>query len=203
MSEPDGFLKRHGFLVAGVALPILVVVVFVLARTLPRLWVADPLYDLVYAVRPGYAATPRTVDADVSVVDGRLRVRWMKTENAIYQGPLQLFRLNPASESVVEIPLLEPDDLADAPGTRDSFLEGFGSFRVDSSPRSPDGYEFDGSAGGGSGLLSELFVNRHRRAHSVIRKSGRVIVLPRTDDSMYGYSTVQFVGWLVPVEAGR
>lgn len=203
MSEQDGFLKRHGFLIAGAALPILVVIVFVLARTLPRLWVADPRYDVVYGVRASYVVTPRTVDGDVSVVDGRLRVRWTKVEDPVYHGELHLYRLNPASGTVGEIPLVEPADIDAAPSRRDLYLAGLESFRVDPSPRSPDGYEFDASTGGGSGLLSELLVNRNRRARSVIAKSGRVIVLPRTDDSVYGYSPVEFVGWLIPAEEGR
>jgi len=203
VSEQDSFLKRHGFLIAGVALPILVVVVFVLARTLPRLWVEDPRYDVVYGVRSSFGARSRPVDADLSVVDGRLRVRWQKTQNPIYLDPPRLYRLHPSTEVVEEIPLPEPEDVERLEGTLDLSITGLEGFRIDTSPRSPDGYEFDGSPGGSSGLLSELLVDRNRRARSVIRKGGRVIVLPRTDDAGYGYSPVQFLGWLVPVESGR
>lgn len=203
MSEQDGFLKRHGFLIAGVALPILVVIVFVLARTLPRLWVEDPRYDVVYGVRSTFGVRSRNIDADVSVVDGRLRVRWSKTENPVYQEPPRVYRLHQATETVEEIPLPEPEDVGGLAGTTDLPVAGLEGFRIDTSPRSPDGYEFDGSPGGGSGLLNEVLVSRNRRARSVIRKSGRVIVLPRADDSGYGYSPVQLLGWLLPVEGER
>lgn len=205
MSEPEGFLKRHGFLVAGVALPILVVIVFVLARTLPRVWVADPRFDVVYGVRSNYVVTPRSIESEVSVVDERLRVRWTRPKDPVYHGELHPYRLNPASEMVEEIPLVEPADvdIDAAPSTKDLFVAGLEGFRVDPSPRSPDGYEFEASTGGGSGLLSELLVSRNRQARSVIRKSGRVIVLPRADDPGYGYPYVQFLGWLIPVENGR
>lgn len=203
MTEPDSFLKRHGFLIAGVALPILVVVLFVLARTLPRLWVEDPRYDLVYGIRSSYGARSQLVDCDLAVVDGRLRVRWVKLKDPSYQDPPHLYRLHPASEAVEEIPLPEPEDVECLEGTLDLFVAGLEGFRLDRSPRSPDGYEFDESAGDGSGLLSELLVDRSRRARTVIRKGGRVIVLPRTDEAGYGYAPVQFLGWLVPVEDGR
>jgi len=203
VNEQESFLKRHGFLIAGVALPILVVVLFVLARTLPRLWVEDPRYGVVYGVRSSYGTRARPVDCDLAVVDGRLRVRWVKLENSSYQDPPRLYRLQPASGVVEELPLPEPEDVASLEGTLDLFVAGLEGFRLDRSPRSPDGYEFDESAGGGSGLLSELLVDRSRRARSVIRKGGRVIVLPRTDESGYGYAPVQFLGWLVPVEGGR
>ncbi len=203
MNEQDSFLKRHGFLIAGVALPILVVVAFVLARTLPRLWVEDPRYDVLYGVRASYGTRSRPVDCDLAVVDGRLRVRWVKMQNPSYQDPPSLYRLHPASGAVEEIPLPEPEDVENLEGTLDLFVAGLEGFRLDRSPRSPDGYEFDESAGGGSGLLGELLVDRNRRARSVIRKGGRVIVLPRTDDAAYGYAPVQFLGWLVPVEEGR
>jgi hypothetical protein len=202
VSEQDSFLKRHGFLIAGVALPILVVVIFVLARTLPRLWVEDPRYDLVYGVRSSFGAHPRSIACDLAVDEGRLRVRWVKLKDPSYQDQPRAYRLHPATGVVEEIPLPEPDDVERLEGTLDLFVAGLEGFRLDRSPRSPDGYEFDESSGRGSGLLGELLVDRNR-PRAVLRKGGRVIVLPATNDAGYGYWPVQFLGWLVPVEDGR
>lgn len=203
MSDSDGFLKRNGFLVAGIALPVLVVVIFVLARALPRAWVDDPIHDVLYAVRSSYGAQPHGIDCSLSVVDGRVRARWTKMENPIYQEPPRIYRLHPATGAVEDIPLPEPEGVELPGGSVDLEVPGFEGMRIDRSPRSPDGYEFHEWEGGGSGLLSELLIDRHRRARSVLRKSGRVIVLPRADDAVYGYSPVQFLGWLVPVEDAR
>ncbi len=202
MSDERGFLKRNGFLIAGVALPVAVVIAFVLARTLPRLWVDDPRYDAVYAVHSGYGTSSRKVDAHVSVVDGRLRVRWTPTQSPVYQTP-RVYRLHASTEAVDELRLPEPADVDDLAEATDVFVEGLEGFRIETNPRAPDGYEFDGSSGGGSGLLGELLVDRGRRPRGVLRKDGRRIVLPFTDDGTYGYAQVQLLGWLVPVEGPR
>lgn len=203
MTGERGFLKRHGFLIAGVALPVLVVVGFVLARTLPRLWVADPLHDVLYVVRSAYGSHPGTVDGALQVVDGRLRVHWSKLTNQAYAQTFHVFRLHPPTGAVVEVGVPEPEHPDALEGAIDLQVGGLEGFRIDTSPRAPDGYEFDCGSGGSTGLMNEVFIHRYRGPRCVIRKSGRVMVLPRTDGDSYGYPPVQFLGWLVPVGGDR
>lgn len=203
MNEQDGFLKRHGFLIAGVALPLLVVVVFVLARTLPRWWVEDPRYDVVYGTRSDFILRTGPIEGEVTVVDGRLRVAWTYIEYPVVLGRLRLHRLNPATGVVGEIRVPDPEYLSGADGTVALFVPGLEGFRVETNRRSPDGYEFEGAQGGSGGLLGEILVDHNRRARNVIRKGGRVIVLPDSNDGSYGFTPMEFLGWLVPVEAAR
>jgi hypothetical protein len=202
VNEPESWLKRNGFLVAGVLLPLLVVLLFVLARTLPRVWVEDPRYDVVYGSRSNYDSTPRTIDGVVTAVDGRLRVRWTKPEQPTYSGRPLVYRWHAATGQVEVIPVPEPENIATFEATTDLFFPGFEGWRVDPSLRAPDGYEFNSSSRGSSGILTEILVSPSYREDQVIRKGGRVIPLPRTDDQSYGYS-VEFFGWLVPAEEGR
>jgi len=185
MPEPEPFLKRHGFLIAGVALPLLVVLGFLLARTLPRLWVADPRFDLLYVVRHGNEPRPGTIDRSLSVVDGHVRVRWTRlAENAYFQ-PAHLYRFHAASGAVEEISLPESPGEVKLEAPVDGAVPGFDGFRVVAGPAAPDGYAFETRSNGGIG------------------KGGRVILLPRTEGELYGSWPVEFLGWLVPGEAGR
>jgi hypothetical protein len=203
MSEPEGFWKRHGFLVAGVALPLLVVVGFALARTLPRIWVAPPRFDLVYAVRTGYDAQPKKIDRTLSVVEGRLHAVWTKVDNTVYPQPLHLYRLHASTSEAEEIHVPEPPagDALETPA--DLFVPGLEGLRIDTSSRSPDGYAFENRTSDGGGPLGEILGQRYRGPRGAISKGGRVILLPMADAEPYGYSPAQFLGWLVPAESAR
>ena len=203
MEGEGGFWKRHGFLVAGVALPLFVVVAFVLARTLPRLWVEAPRYDALYAIRTGYDAQPRKLDRRVFVSNGRLRVAWTKVDATVYVQPLHVWRLRAADGAANLVAVPEPpspDTMTEAVELEVGGLEGF---RIDTSPRAPDGYEFENRTRVGSGLFDELLIRRRHGPGGVISKGGRVIVLPQSDTEPYGYTPVDFLGWLVPAESGR
>ncbi len=203
MPEPEPFLKRHGFLIAGVALPLLVVLGFLLARTLPRLWVADPRFDLLYVVRHGNEPRPGTIDRSLSVVDGHVRVRWTRlAENAYFQ-PAHLYRFHAASGAVEEISLPESPGEVKLEAPVDGAVPGFDGFRVVAGPAAPDGYAFETRSNGGSGIFGEVFGHGYRPPQAAIGKGGRVILLPRTEGELYGSWPVEFLGWLVPGEAGR
>lgn len=203
MDKLTGFLKRHGFVVAAVALPILVVVAFALARLVPRLLVEDPRYDLVYCAVTEYSGTPSQRHCVITAIDGRVRARWTQSEQEVYGATQRVYRLSPASGEVCEIPVPEAGDLR-APGdTQDFTLGGLEDVRIDTSPRAPDGYEYEFSYPGGGGLFGDLFYRGSRGPRSTLEKKGRVIVLPRANQGPYGHESVTFLGWAIPIEGQR
>ncbi len=200
---PEGFWKRHGFLVAGVALPLLVVVGFALARALPRMWVAEPTVDLLYAVPSGYDVQPKKLDRRLAVVEGRLHVVWTKVENPTYVQPLHLYRFHASTGEAEEIHLPEPwgNDGLESPA--DLVVPGLDGFRIDTSSRSPDGYAFENRNSEGGGPFGEILGQGYHGPRGAIAKGGRVFLLPMAGGETYGYSPVQFLGWLVPGKAKR
>lgn len=200
MNERTGFLARHGPVIAGVALPIVVVVAFVVARMVPRALVDDPRYDLLFAVASEVPIQPRQASCEIGAHEGRLRARWTALEQPAYAQVQRVYRLHPATGVLTELTVPEPP-LEGFEGTRDLYFEGFEDVRLDTSPRAPDGYEFENGYSSGSGLFGELFGGRSRGPRSSIKKSGRVIELPQTSPNVYGYAV--FLGWAVPVEERR
>lgn len=203
MDEQKSFLERHGFAIAGVALPILVVVAFALVRTLPRILVEKPRYDLVYSAVSVYSNLPQDVTCEIAAVDGRVRARWSKVPQPVYVPTMRVYRLDAASGDEVEIAVPEPADLAAFAGTQDLYLGGLEGVRIDTSPRAPDGYKFETSYAGGSGLFGELFFRGSRGPRSTIAKRGRVIEVTRANQVQYGGESVTFIGWAIPIESGQ
>lgn len=190
-------------MIAGVGLPLLVVLAFALARLAPRYYVEDPKYDVVYSVGGGYTSTPTDRVCVFVVVEGRLRVRWNAAEQTVYPPPQRVYRLDAASGELVELSVPEPDDLAAAGGHVELFVAGLEDVRLDTSPRASDGYEFESNWSGGGGLFGELFFGGSRGMRSAIHRDGRRIEVPHPGQEPYGYGTMSFLGWAVPAGAGR
>jgi hypothetical protein len=197
------FLKRHGFVIAGVALPVLVALAFVLARLATRYYVAEPRYDVVYQVAGGYAEIPTALVCDVAPVDGRLRARWVRVEQAMYTTAPRVFRLDPAQGEPIELSVPRPDDLAAVGDSRDLFVAGLEDVRIDSGAIAPDGYAFETSWSGGGGLFGEIFGRGSRGPRTPVHKNGRRIEVPQARELPYGYGTLSFLGWCIPVEETR
>lgn len=203
MTERQGFWREHGFLVAGVVLPLAVVLFFVLARALPARLVDPPRYPLLFSVIGMPRGQELPIQGIVSVIDGRLRVRWTRTEGPSYSPPPRVYRFDAATERLEELHVPEPDDPAALAGSVDLWLDAPAGVRIDTNLQAPDGYAFEVTPWRGSGLLGELFGGRSRAPHAIVEKGGRVIPLPRTEATPYSYSNELFLGWLIPAEEAR
>jgi hypothetical protein len=202
-ADPTTFLKRHGFAIAGVALPLLVVFLFVLARTLPQVLVEAPRYDLVYSTVAEPTSAHEDILCELGVVEGRLRARWIRKQQPVYAPTLRVYRLRPATGVLTELAVPEPASLDDLQGTQDLYFAGLDDVRIDTSPRAPDGYGFESSYAGGSGLFGGLYFGGSRGPRATIQRDGRVIALPRVTVGGYGYDAPQWLGWALPLEGGR
>lgn len=203
MEQQLAFLKRHGFVIAGVGLPLVVVLAVALARLVPRYFVEDPRYDVVYVVQVGYGDATKDRVHDIAAVDGRVRVRWTVVEEPAYQAPQRIFRLDAASGEVTELAVPEAGDLQALGGSQELFVEGLDDVRLDPSLIAPDGYAFETVWSGGGGLFGDLFFHGPRGPRTTIHKSGRRIEVPQPGQELYGYSSVALLGWCLPAEAGR
>lgn len=203
MERELAFLKRHGFLIAGVGLPLLLVAAMLLARAVPRYLVDDPRYDVVYAIDGEYAGGDDRRVQDVTVDRGRLVVRWNLVEESGYRPRRRVFRADALRGQVVELPVPEPesDEIEAHGGRMELEIEGLEDVRLDGQLVSPDGYSFSSVYSGGGGLFGELFFRGSRGMRTHIEKDGRVLEVPRLTAG--GYGNVTFLGWALPEEEGR
>ena len=190
------FLRQNPLIVASIALPLLVVVLFVLASTLPKLFTDAPRHDLVFVV-PHYGTAGRVpASLDVVVDEGRVvAVVRNKHEQAMYPVPV-VFRYEAADGDVSRLDIELPDDWSGIESGETFAVTGLDAVRIDTSVRAPDGYEFRDAAYRG-GLIFEVFGVRGRRQGISVVKNGAVhrIPVPGTGDRWYGQAI--FLGWAV------
>ena len=181
--------KDHLLLAIGVSLPLLVILLFILATTIPKLLVAPPQHDLLFTSYVSSYPSEEPVRVNLDVYEGRARARIYRNQGAQVT---RLFLLDHRTSSVREIPISIPsqaETLEDGAEIRIPELE---PLQLDPSFKAPDGYEFRGPDYQGGGIVPELLGMRRRR-RGTIAKGGSVIPLPAD----LPYYSVHFLGWVV------
>ncbi len=198
MSRPLGsFLKENAVLIAGVALPLMLVILFTVARTLPAKNVPDPQYKAVYAVQSYYYAgynysykindegklevtlnaparnVPPYTDSDIPSDAQKAKIYLFDgAKNKTEEIEVDLPKLEKDGKSI-KIPVAKFDTLTLASG------------------EAPDGYKFRDESYTNSSLLTELFTYRSRRIPRAIVKDGREIAIETQN-----YGNFVFIGWV-------
>ena len=193
-SSRGRFLRDNAFLAGAVALPLAVVLFFVLFTSIPRWTVEPPRYDLLLHARAWDRTGPK-VTVDFAVHEGALRatVRPQAADASPQRSTLWLF--DHRDMSVREVPLSLPERLDDGEAARTIVVEGLGGRRVVTQTTAPDGYEVQTRSSSSPGFIGDLFgMRRYDRTVTVVRR-GRVI--PIRVPSMPSYEHPDFVGWLV------
>jgi hypothetical protein len=191
----SSFLRENAFLVAAVALPAVVVVLFLLASAIPRWTIPGPTYDLlVRAGGPYDQALPR-VAVDFSVRDGHVEATVRPLKNDAFPQLASLFLIDHTTFNVQEITFEMPKDLKEGDASKTIALDMPGGRRVTPGSQMPDGYTLDTRSQHGGGLVGDIFGMNRYQQDTVLVKNGRVIVI--TLPSPYRYqSPVTAVGWL-------
>jgi len=187
---PEG--RRSRFLIAAVALPVLVVAVFLLATAIPRWTVPPPEHDFLMQTEQG-SQPAGSFAVTIKVRDGRV-------EADLTPRPPETYRVLPAlwlfdheklelSEVRIELPgALEPGETL-----RTVPIASLANRRVLTGLTSPDGYAFDYRYQGGAGLVGSLFGMDRYGARAALRKNGRAIPVQIPEPLNY---SLHPIGWL-------
>ena len=191
------FARDNAFLLAAVALPALVVVLFVLAAAVPRWRVAPPSYDLLLRTST-YERSNAPLAVEFTVRDGTLHATLRPASANVYPERYALWLYDSQTLSVRQVPLDLPNQLSSSePQT--VVVEALKDRRVIVGTKSPDGYEVRDPDVGRPGLVGELFgMSRSRRGLS-LRKQGRVEALELP--APYERQSPVFIGWLADAKA--
>lgn len=190
-----GFLQDNAFLVAAVALPAVVVALFLLASAVPRWTIPGPTYDLlVRAGGPFDQALPR-VAVDFSVRDGRVEATVRPLNANAFPQLASLFLIDHTTFNVQEITFELPKDLKEGDPPKTIPVDMPGGRRVTPGSRMPDGYELDTRSQRGGGLVGDLFGMNRYQQDTVLVNRGRVISIALPSPYRY-QSPVTAIGWL-------
>ena len=207
-AQPSWF-RDNLFIVAAIALPVLVILFFLAATRLPALWVDDPKHDFFFAI---YEQRSEQAEFGIRFVrkQGGVQAEIRRNDNNHYRSVQRLFRYNTLEQSVVEVEFNVPDEVAeqlraqikqtpevDRPITVPLQL---GDITLDIQNTAPDGYSLHKFSGRNSGLVSEVFGMNRRTRDMSIEKGGRVVKIPRpamATENWYYYQAGEFLGWVV------
>jgi hypothetical protein len=192
------FLKDNIALVAAIALPLLLAVIFGLSTLLVSANVEDPKND--FLVVTNYDAY--NTGYQFEIINDKLTVSFKEAQKDSqgnlmpYTGSPRFWRVHVPEMTVEEITLRNPNGnkstaSIDIPGATDITVRNI-------SP-GPDGYEFINSYNGGGGnLMTEMFSGRsyNDRMTMAIAKSGRYVAVKIPGTDYYAYNT-RFIGWVV------
>jgi hypothetical protein len=183
------FLKDNMALVAGISLPMVLVIIFWIATVIPKLTVADPGYDMIYTADNYDYNAQLSGSVRLDVKDGKLRAQFHSNAGQQYRNTPRIFYFDVSSGSTHEISLDIPGDLQD--GQLLNVPEA-SPYTLSKKSIAPDGYSFDGSYSSHSGFL---FFGSGYRYRGTIRKEGRAVKIPTHGNQYQG--NLRFLGWVV------
>lgn len=190
------FIKNNIVLVLGVTLPILLSAVFFVANELPKYFVEDPKYSLLFAGNGYYTGAPY----NFKVEQGKLKLFFTPPQNmsANYKPPVpELYKFDPVKNTVNTIEFSTASFAQDAPS--EIVLPETESLTVDTSPTAPDGYTFTSSRHYDTDIAMGIFFGRGYSSMTVIEKNRRKVKLPNSAQYPYYYD-IHFIGWITKEE---
>lgn len=211
------WIRQNPFVVAALALPLLVIGFFLAATAIPALLVDDPQHDLLFAVQH-HDSSGGEFTLRYKVVDGQLSGEAQLKPANHYSGYQRLYRFDASDQSVREISPKIPEatrgalrerhghnainnsdaDARTKPNQVEEFVVAeLSSEQLSTNTIAPDGYVFDNQYRGRRGLFGELFGVGSGRYTLAISKQGRTVGL-RTQIQQYYFGNATFLGWVTP-----
>jgi hypothetical protein len=191
------FLRDNLVLVVGLTLPVVLMLGFLVASSLPEQLVDPPKYDLLFSVQDYQAPPNMTVSVRLFVRDGTLKAQYTKVAGQNYNGWRKLYLYEAATRKVRQLEFAPPADLDTITGTREDTVAATAKMRLDTTVQSPDGYELSYGEGGGGGLLGEVFFRPRYSNEPRLRKGASSVPVTTAGQAPFSYGSAEFVGWVV------
>ena len=195
MSRPIGaLLKEHAVLAAGIALPVLLILLFAIARAVPSSTVPDPVFDAVFATQNYYGGY------SFAVKDGKLEATYTAPPKDAYQPPKteapKIIIYRSSTGKADTITLTKPE-LSDNQKSAVVSVKEFDTLKLSDKAEAPDGYTFRPQGWrSNSSVVTEIFSYNSRQTPNSLEKDGRLITIDPLKDRYYG--DVTFIGWVTP-----
>ncbi len=185
------FLKDNIALVAAIALPALLAVVFAISAMAVRVSVEDPNND--FFIVTDYYENGSRFQFDVN--NERLNINYRAAEkDANYSSKPRLWRVNAPEMTVQEISLNTPN----GSGAKVITIPGVTDIEVVNVSPGPDGYSFVDTYRSGGNIMTEVFsMDSPRGKRQGITKNGRLVNFKIPDGNDYNYYNTRFLGWVV------
>ena len=186
------FVKENLVLVIGLALPVLLIILFFVATVIPKSMGTPPQYEMLFTTtKYDYQNKPEYV-IDFNVKNQQLMLNLKKNDEKNYNNATKiLMAYDGKTETVREIKI----DASKLTEGNEVLLEETKKLSIDTAVISPDGYMLEGPNYGGNGLVGGLFGGGYRNTGYRLKKGGVGYKVPNMQPDYY-YSQLQFIGWI-------
>ena len=189
------FIKENFVLVVGLALPVLLIILFFAASVVPKSMVAPPQYEMLFTETRYDSQSPYNMDFFIK--DGALKARvWKLTQPGATVNRKKLMAYDGKTQSVREIPY-DVSKLGNVPNMAEVSLDEFKNMKVDGSTKAPDGYEFENGGYSSGGLVGDIFGGGYHAGAPRIKKDSAAFKIPNGSNNNYNYYDIQFIGWVI------
>lgn len=194
----SNFIKQNFVLVLGIALPVLLVLVFMLTTAEPAKNGPKPQYGMLFSnYTYDYSAAESAIpySTDYVVKEGKLYARLTAQKDNYNTEQRVLYIYDPARESVEKIEPPRPADLG-TDKQREILVPDFANATIDKASRSPDGYTLEVKDYRSRGVMDEIFGSRPGHYEMLVRhQDGGSYKVPPYAGVPYN-SNVTFIGWI-------
>lgn len=185
------FIKQNLALSAGIVLPVLLVILFMIASTVPKMLAEPPRHALVFSTKKYDNNPGAKFNVYYTVKEGKLQAQVAMADSKRPAKTDRLYIYEPGANIVRDItPAFEKAGTFPVPETKNAL--------IDTANMSPDGYAFETWSRYGGSVFS-LFGGSYRDRAPVLQKDGNRVQLP--DDSRISfYNNPHFIGWVIREE---
>lgn len=193
------FFKDNFVLVIGLALPVVIMIAFMVMSSLPQTMEDPPKYDLIFSTPEWQYNQNAPVSARLFVKNGTLMAQYTKNPSAQSSGTQwhKLYRYEAATKTVRELPFGYPDGADEIEKMREEPVEATKDLTLNTVTTSPDGYVLTNESTSRGGLVNELIFDFDRdRNYMKLRKGMASVKLMTGDGTPFYYGNANFIGWV-------
>jgi len=185
----SSFIKENRVLVAGLTLPLLLIGILAIAKSIPESMVPPPLHKVMYSSMGWSAKGQISIKLDT---DGKLSAVFNPTANYTPnvndKDPVTLvFLFDPKTNTTDQTSITLDKD------GKPAAFEKFSNLTLTSQVFSDDGYQFTPYNYQNSSLITDIFAYRSRATGPALINKSHSFPVPQPQ-SYYG--TLEFVGWV-------
>lgn len=186
------WIKENLVLVIGLALPVLLIVLFFVATVIPKMNSTPPQYEVLFSVQDYMNQNKPDYTVDFKVKNKQLMVITKKAEEKDnYYNSKKLMAYDAKTEVMREISI----DQSKFSGGAEVVLAETQNMTIDTAMVAPDGYLLENQQYSNNGLVGGLFGGGQNSGYRL--KKGSVGYKINTMQNNDNYYQLSFIGWVV------
>lgn len=192
------FFKDNFVLILGLALPVVLMIGFMIVASLPQKMGDPPKYDMIFSANDYSYNKATPVNVNLVVKDGVLKAQYTKPKDNQTSGQwYKLYQFDAKTQTVRELSFGYPDNLETIAPMREDTVDATKNFLLDTNQKSPDGFELTSENYRHYGIVNELF-GSWRNDYTMKLRNGFTSVRLTTGDGTYPFynGSINFIGWV-------